>query len=350
MADRRWWRIELVAFVIGVLLLTPVAGAQDFAIDAQVDREEIAFGDALTLTISITQAFGNGTGQRLQAPRLDSIPGFDISSQRSAQNMTIVNGQGQILVQTILELVPQQQGEAVIPALSLRGPDGKMHSTKAIKVNVLPPPKQDAPPPSADGEDSPTASERTGMSFWQGILLVLVIIVVTVTLPVILSSVMQRTRRSQPKPDKPGATPAEIARDPALDRSVEDAQVVPPGEPRPPAQEGDQDRNLDFPLEVEKLKRLHTEAGIEFYRAFFDLFRRGLVGRHQRLHQKMTPDETVMILARTLPTEAAIALKRLAEEWDLVAFAGARPTRPFGQILEAALAVLKSIPAQERRR
>ncbi|NLI79870.1 MAG: hypothetical protein GX442_25920, partial [Candidatus Riflebacteria bacterium] len=104
---------------------------------------------------------------------------------------------------------------------------------------------------------------------------------------------------------------------------------------------------VDFEREVTALQRRHPDADLEFYRAFFDLFRRAALGRSSRLDHNMTPDELVRALVTLLPGPLGPRLRALADDWECVSFANSRPGRPWSPILEDALVVLAAIPSQE---
>jgi len=98
--------------------------------------------------------------------------------------------------------------------------------------------------------------------------------------------------------------------------------------------------HLDFETEVKALTRLCPEADGEFFRRFFDLFRKVLNQHGRTFSQARTPDELMAEAARRLPPLEARHATRLSEDWELVAFANMRPGRPFSEILDDARHVL----------
>jgi hypothetical protein len=342
--------------------------AQDFTIEATVDRREVGFGEALSLSVTITQT-GSGFGERVQVPQIDSIPGFDIVGRRSAQNMTLIQGVGRTQVQILLELVPQSPGDKVIPALSLTTSTGKVSSTHPIPIKVLPPP---APGSGDAGQDSdaavadPARNDPQGMGFLKGFLWIALFLVLTLAAPVLLSYILDRRRRRTSGAGEPSSGMAGLKREfppggPATGSSrrgeVSDAEIVPdsttsrvsagtsvPGSglsPRP--------RLLDFAAAIEDLKRQNPEADLGFFRSYFDLFRQAYQAKHKRVLDRMTPSEIVQATGWTLGADGAGRFKRLIDDWEMTAFANTRPSRPFGSVHEDALAILQSIPPQERR-
>ncbi|RCK80414.1 MAG: hypothetical protein OZSIB_3160 [Candidatus Ozemobacter sibiricus] len=398
----------LILLVLGLAAGQPgAAQSAGFSIDATVDRTKVRFGESFQLLITVTQRLSGGGTERIGAPQVSQIPGFDIVGQRTSHNTMIINGIGQIQLQTAVELVPQKAGEFTIPALSMQGPDGKIYSTRPIPITVLPPAPDDEAPglgeaepaagPGDQGEES-----RSGSRLANILVVALVILGSVIGAPILLTWLLNRnvkpsTRWQDEEPATITATttggPRRGAAETRAARPVppiEDAQITrresPPaapasgaasagstgvaaavsgstpsratgGGPRPstPAPQAgprvaappplrDQ---VDFEREVTALQRLHPEADLEFYRSFFDLFRRAALGRSARLDPHMTPDEMVQSLLRTLPEPVGVRLRRLADDWEGVAFAHCRPARTWSTILEDALAVLAAIPSQE---
>lgn len=397
----------LILVVVGLFTVQPgAAQSAGFSIDASVDRTKVRFGESLQLLITVTQRLSGGGTERIGAPQVSQIPGFDIVGQRTSHNTMIINGIGQIQLQTAVELVPQKPGEFTIPALSMQGPDGKIYSTRPIPITVLPPSPDDEAPglgeaepaagPGEQGEESRSGSRLINILF-----VALVILGSVIGAPILLTWFLNRnakpsTRWQDEEPATITATTTGGPRRGAAEtrsarpvQPIEDAQITrrespagpasraegtgpaaaaatiggssPPkaagGGPRPstPASQSgprvaappplrDQ---VDFEREVTALQRLHPEADLEFYRSFFDLFRRAALGRSARLDPHMTPDEMVQNLLRTLPEPVGVRLRRLADDWEGVAFAHCRPARTWSTILEDALAVLAAIPPQE---
>lgn len=376
-----WVKMLLPVVVLGVVLgagRMAFAQAPAFSIDASVDRTKVRFGESLQLVITVTQQLSGGAGERLGAPQVSKIPGFDIVGQRTSHNMTIINGIGQIQLQTVVELVPQQAGEFTIPALSLQGPDGKIHSTRPIPITVLAPaPDED---PTAPDESDPSFSPadqnapRSGSRIVNILLVALFILGSVIGAPILLTWLLNRNAKPSTrwKDEEPATITATTTNGPRRGMAetrasrpapaVEDAQIAgpargsangpgggsasAPGGTRVPTPPPLRDR-LDFEREVTALQRLHPEADLEFYRSFFDLFRRAALGRSPRLDPHMTPDELVKGLLVGLPEPVGARLRLLADDWEAVAFAHSRPTRTWSLILEDALAVLAAIPSQE---
>ena len=142
--------------VLLLLSLSTVLHAQSFSVSAEVDRNQIGFGESLNLVITVSQSLSAGVNHRISIPAVSSIPGFDIAGTRSGQSTSFVNGVGQTQSQILYELVPQNAGKITIPAFSFKDPEGNIHSTKPIEVEVLPA----AAEPEKPAEPSPAKEDR----------------------------------------------------------------------------------------------------------------------------------------------------------------------------------------------
>jgi hypothetical protein len=338
--------------LILLTLCLPPVFAQEVTIDAQVNKDEVHFGESVVLLLTITQPISGGAGSYMRAPQVSQIPGFDIVSQRSSQNMSIVNGEGQVTVQTQIELVPKGPGDLVIPALNLPLPGGKSASTQAIPIKVLPPEpeKTESEPEKTDVEEP---EEKGGISFFKGLLLIGLVLGLVIGVPVLLSQVLTRmqggnkpsTKWSTPEPPKPvnsfdaavAATTA-TSRPSGLPRQASEAAVI--TEPEPATR-------IDFEREVTALKRQHPDANRDFYKAYFDLFHRALLGASGRLDRVMTPDELFRQVSRALPPQLAEAIKRVSSDWEHTVYANGKPGRAFGSLHEDAAAILYTLQQQE---
>lgn len=348
------WRWLLV---VAGLLLGFMCGrvfALEMSLDAQVDRNQIQAGESLKFTLSLTIPMSSGGGRVSPPPQVDSIPGFDIVSRSTAQNMTWVNSEGVAQIQTRYELVPQQPGKAVIPGFSLKTPEGKTLTTKPIEITV-------AAPSEKEGEEEATASEPSaepetpsqGMSLLKGLFLFGTVIALVIGIPIGLSMFLnsgakpaaKRTRSDadavqnattvSPRPsngnDKVNGMPGNAKPQPKP-RKEEPAELA---EPIPVS--------VDFDAEMAALKRQFPEANAEFYRHLFELFRRSVLAKAHRFGQALTPDELLRAIGRALPATEEPRIKRLSSDWESVAWAGMPPSRGVGEILEDIRALLQSL-------
>ncbi|MEW6712028.1 MAG: BatD family protein, partial [Candidatus Riflebacteria bacterium] len=150
--------MKVLPVLLLLLMLLPMQLPAQYEIDAQVDKPEVAFGEALNLVISITHYIGSGGVARSMTPEINDIPGFDIASSRTGHSTSFINGQGVTRSQVVLELVPREPGQKEIPAFSFSGPDGKTYSSKPIAVKVLPPEEQKPDEPAPTEKAAPRES------------------------------------------------------------------------------------------------------------------------------------------------------------------------------------------------
>ncbi|MBF0500400.1 MAG: BatD family protein [Candidatus Riflebacteria bacterium] len=329
----------LVIIFLLILLIGPQSALQaaDFSIDAQVDRTEVKAGESLHLTITISQNLSALGGRQLGMPRISSIPDFDITGQRSAQNMSFVNGAGVVQVSLQLELVPKHEGTLKIPSLSVQGPDGKTYSTKTITVTARPPSeareeneKADAASESGAGaEDQPAQSQ--GVGFFRGLMILGMVVALVLGGPFLLSWLMNRDRKSSSKWQE------KDKRDKKEDYEEEPETVVPQPVAQPVL------LPVDFDPESEALKRMHPDADADFYRKYFDLFRRSIISSGKGFESNMTPDELLRALEKRLSPDIAACSSRLASDWSMAVFARMAPLRNFADIQSDVRAVLASI-------
>jgi len=372
-------------FTLGALLLLALASsafAQSFSIEANVDRTTVKFGESLQLAITVMQSMSSGN-ERIGAPQLTNIPGFDIAGQQSSQNMTIINGVGKIQIQTAINLVPQRDGDFTIPALSMKGPDGKVYSTKPIQIKVLPPEKEADESASPSGTEANQASDEDGKPSGENRLLKFALVIIFVlgsiiVAPILLSYLLNRDSKpstrwknaenvSASANSSPGAsanglvrpmpgiretceTPesrgsGEIrenrdTREKRFKEEVEDAIIAPSGKKTLD--------KIDFEREVASLQRGYPDGGVDFFREFFVLFRQAALYQSKALDENMTPDELIRQLVHLLPSNLGSRALALGENWEAVSFARVVPGRQWRAILEDALLILAAISQHQQ--
>ena len=103
-------RTAKLLIILALLMVTTLSQGYAMSIEAEVDRSEVAFGETLSLVVTLTQELGSGRTQTFGLPRISSIPGFDIVSTRSGQSTSFINGVGSSRTQVVYELVPQEPG------------------------------------------------------------------------------------------------------------------------------------------------------------------------------------------------------------------------------------------------
>ncbi|HNW35452.1 MAG TPA: BatD family protein [Candidatus Ozemobacteraceae bacterium] len=319
-----------------ILMISAAVMAQDIALDAEVDRTTVKFGETLTLTLTLSQAISGTSPGRVMTPNLDSVPNFDVAGRRTSQNMSFVNGVGNLQVQTSLELVPRGPGDFSIPALSLKLPDGRTVSSKAISVKVLPPEDEQAKTAgsgSSSGaaatadDDTARVAERGGMSVFKAISMLLVIVAIVICLPILLSWYMSARSAS--------ARHAKKSQDTGMGEAVEEAAIVSEVKAAEPP--------IDFEREVDRLKREVPETGLEFYRIYFDLYHKAFIASHAKLDAMKTPDELRRAGEAVLPPAVSARLRAVFDAWEGVTYARFVPSRPFAEIHDDARAILRAL-------
>ncbi len=325
--------------MFALLSLTAGAHAQSFSINAEVDREEVGFGESLSLVLTITQSLTSGANQRISIPAVSSIPGFDIASTRSGQSTTFVNGVGQTQSQILYELVPQQSGKVTIPAFSFKDPLGNEHSTRAIEINVLPPQEEPEKPAEAPVK---AATENDPPSSWFKIILIMGIILgCVVALPFVLSAFINR--KTGPSPLKPSDSDSlRSSAGSGMNNDAEDAIIT--------AAVADNAKSvfvrqqIHFSDAVARLKREFPDADSEFYHRYFVLFRDAALGRCSKLNANMTYDELFRKICELVAGDSiASAARRLAGDLEMVMYANRAPARGFASIDADAREIINAI-------
>ena len=352
-----------ILWVVILFLGLGVAWAQEFQVESSVDRTEIAAGESVVLSLTVTQSL-QGMGPTLNMPRIPPMEGLDIVSQRSAQNMNIINGVGYIQVQTVAEILPKAPGTYTIPGFSLKGPDGKIHTTKPITIKVTEPKQpaaEEEPSAEAPANSDDPAEKPAGVSLITGLLIILGIVALVVLSPLAISWFMARSS-GRPRtveaelvnPARPGqaangkhppatnggrpngaATPNQTKPAAAKPAPV----IVTPAAPIP----------VDFDNELVQLKRRHIDGGSDLHREFFDLFHRFLVQEAPEHGASLTPGELMAQLVKRASAPDAEVIRRLADEWERLVYARMSPARSFAGVEQDARTILKWARTQENR-
>jgi hypothetical protein len=90
----------------------------DVSVVASVDRNHIAFGESVTLTIAVQ---GTQSGAQPSIPRVDGL-GFDGPSTQSSFSLN--NGQMSQSISFVYQVTPARTGEFIIPALQVTSAAG----------------------------------------------------------------------------------------------------------------------------------------------------------------------------------------------------------------------------------
>lgn len=342
-----------IAFLAALILalLAPASFAQEIALEAEVDRSTVKFGESLTLTLTLVQSLNGPSGQQIVTPNVDSIPDFDIAGRRTSRNMSFINGVGKVQAQTSLELVPRGPGEFTIPPMGLKLPDGRTVNSNAIKVKVLPPEedsvgaqtREPSQTPAAEDDDTSRIGNGGRLSLFKAFMILMLIVAAVIALPILLSWYMSRSRaseRSRGAADLSGQPKAQTRGDEKAE--AEDAKIITPAKPREPP--------VDFEREVERLKREIPEANIEFYKIYFDIFHKAVASAHSRLTAMQTPDELRKTVEEHFPPVVSARMKTIVDEWEGVTYARFAPSRGFSALHDDARAIVRALTHRQETR
>ncbi len=151
------YRASLIWLVPTVLLLVLCLPAPAAAVvcTAEVDRQKVAVGDQIVLTVSVQGAFAGGPDVVLP-----SIVGVDVRSGGTNQSFSFVNNEVQASVAYTFYLRPTIERGFTVPALPIVV-DGREYKTQPITIEVLPAGTQSEPArgsPDPVGAPSPSNS------------------------------------------------------------------------------------------------------------------------------------------------------------------------------------------------
>jgi hypothetical protein len=321
-------RTGKLLIILALLTIATMSQGYAMSIEAEVDRSEVAFGEALSLVVTLTQELGSGRTQTFGLPRISSIPGFDFVSTRSGQSTSFINGVGTSRTQVVFELVPQEPGKFTIPAFSFADGSGNTHSTRPIEITVLPPPAQEEERKDDQPQSEPSRRAEEGSSLFKAMLVLGLLLAAIIAPVMILSSVSGRR------------SPAKAVRSGSGETTIEDAEVVAAAAPSavPPRQA------IDFVAEVARLKRQHPEADKAFYQQYFELFGRAALAGSDSLSESMTSDEMLKKAAEMCSSDVARqACRRLAGDIELTLYANRPPARAFSAIDADARDIINAI-------
>ncbi len=116
-----------LCLIIGFLLAATHAFA-DVSVVASVDRNRIAFGESVTLTVTV-QGAQNGN------PSIPKVDGLTFDGPSTSSSISIVNTQASRSITFAYQVTPGRTGEFVIPAVSV-DVGGKAYSTEPIRLVV----------------------------------------------------------------------------------------------------------------------------------------------------------------------------------------------------------------------
>lgn len=121
-------RTALVAAAI--LLICPPALRAAPSVTAQLDRDTVALGETVTLSLTFAEASPGG------APQLPTLPGLRYEGVSQSSEVSIVNGATSQRVTLNYTLSPTQEGTLVIPAMQMNV-GGKLLATQPLTLRVI---------------------------------------------------------------------------------------------------------------------------------------------------------------------------------------------------------------------
>ncbi len=345
--------------VLILLFISSISFAANIDISASVDRSDIEFGDTIQLTISIrkptesqpmTQNFSNGFSFSFNSMNfssmddvdfnIESIPDFDIIGRSQSSKTQIMNGVGESVKQITLRLVPQKIGTLVIPAFSMKDKDGNEHSSKPINVNVKKPAEdpddeKESTATTSSSNETPTqnSSENSELKKNNDIFKFLLIIGIAIVLVLIAIIAFANYL---------GAKSREMQN---TTNKVEDTEIVnkeTKKEEKPVQKE--EVEEVVFSSIVASLKVQYKEVNNEFYRKYFEVFKKACCYRNKALSQDMTFDELLNKCSELAGTNNITqATSRLAFDIETVMYANSMPNRQLIKIASDIKEVLNSL-------
>lgn len=347
-----------------LILFTSVTFAEDISITSSVDKTDIEIGDTINLTVIIkkpledqpmSQNFGNG-GWSFSFNsssfgsmggidfNIENIPNFEIVGRSQSSKSQIFNNVGTSVKQIILGLAPIKDGKLVIPAFSIKDKDGKEHHSNPITINV----KKVADEPEEEEEEKASTSvpgtdskEITNQNTIKNpeskkendifnFLLVVGIIIILLLIGFVLFVNYLGNKANNAKEDV---------------NKVEDAVIV-KEEPRKEEKpvEKEEVEEVVFSSIAASLKVQYKEISNEFYRKYFELFKKACCYRNKSLSQDMTYDELLNKCSELAGTQnIKQATSRLAFDIETVMYANSMPKRQLITIESDIKEVLNSL-------
>ncbi len=148
------WRVAIIcAAVAAAVMATPAVAEVD--VHASLNRETIAMGETVDLTVAISGALLG-----VEPPRVPSIDYLNVVGTSSRNTVQLTNGHAETTAVFIYELRASREGTYTIPPMDVHVGDDT-YTTQAIVLRVVPsgipsttPPGLQTPPP---GQPSPDA-------------------------------------------------------------------------------------------------------------------------------------------------------------------------------------------------
>ena len=122
---------KIILFTILFLFVATLSYADDISISSNVDRNEIALDEQITLTITVA-----GNVSNIPKPQIPDLNGFSSYSAGRSQNVSIINGQISSSVVFTYILVPNDVGEYKLGPFTIDY-KGSSYSAGPIDVSVI---------------------------------------------------------------------------------------------------------------------------------------------------------------------------------------------------------------------
>lgn len=158
---------RLLSFtLLFALCLVSAASASDIQFEVTVDRNKIALGEALQLSLAF-----HGT-QSVSAPSIEKIDGFDARYLGPSTMVSIVNGVVTSEITHVYTLVPLKTGTFTIGPFSAEV-QGKTLSSKPITIEVVSAPSGGQPYSRQQTQEEPSATKISAEELKDRIFLIL---------------------------------------------------------------------------------------------------------------------------------------------------------------------------------
>jgi len=137
-----------------ILIVSTICYAEDITIAADVDKQEVALDDQITLTITVS-----GNVSNIPQPSIPDLKGFTSYSSGRSQNLSIINGQVSSSISFNYILVPNDTGDYTLGPFSINY-QGKLYSAGPINIKVLPKNAQQQAYPQQQQSQSAESEEQ----------------------------------------------------------------------------------------------------------------------------------------------------------------------------------------------
>ena len=144
---------KIFLLTILFLFVTSISFAEDISISSNVDKNNIALDEQITLTVTVTGNISN-----IPKPQIPDLEGFSSYSAGRSQSISIINGQVSSSVTFTYILVPNDVGEYKLGPFTIDY-KGSSYSSGPIDVSVTPKSTRKAQTPSYASPDEDKSYE-----------------------------------------------------------------------------------------------------------------------------------------------------------------------------------------------